>query len=440
MEAVLLFILGVVIFIVGLVLSVALHEAGHLTFAKLFGVRVNKYFVGFGKTLWSKTIRGTEYGVKPVLLGGFISMKGMFPPGSRGNVEEDEPRQQGALFSALVQDAPSKPGEDSRDAFWAAKPWKRIIIMFAGPFMNLVIAVIIAAVLVTGFGSVSTTVGVISPCVPALASATSATKCATGDPVSPASTSGLKTGDLIVSLNDVSYPSPSITQTLLQHSAGKAVTVIVKRDGKLKTLTVTPVAVERDALDSNGIPITDSSGKPVVEKLGAVGIGLGQKLVPQPITATFGAVGSEISGVFSVFGRLPAGIVGVWNSVFNGAARSPSSPVSVVGVGRAIGDIASTQDAPVKLKVYDILSLLGELNISLFVINLLPLLPLDGGHIVGAVWEAVRRFFAKAFRRRDPGPVDLAKLMPLTVVVVTVLIALSALLIVADLVNPVSIG
>jgi membrane-associated protease RseP (regulator of RpoE activity) len=440
MEAVLLFLLGVVIFIVGLVLSVALHEAGHLTFAKLFGVRVNKYFVGFGRTLWSKTIRGTEYGVKPVLLGGFISMKGMFPPGSKGNVEEDEPRAQNPLFTALVQDAPSLPGEDTEDSFWAAKPWKRIIIMFAGPFMNLVIGIIIAAVLVTSFGSISATVGAVSPCVPTLASATSATKCTDSDPVSPASTSGLKAGDLIVSLNGTSYPSPALTQSLLQHSAGKAVKLVVKRAGKLTKLTVTPVAVERDALDSSGIPITNASGEPVVEKLGAVGISLGQKLTPQPITATFGAVGTEVNGIFSVLGRFPTGIAGVWNAVFNGAARSPSSPVSVVGVGRAIGDIASTQDAPVKIKVYDILSLLGELNISLFVFNLIPLLPLDGGHIIGAVWEAIRRFFAKVLRRRDPGPVDLAKLMPLTVAVVTVLMAVSALLIVADLVNPVSVG
>src|ERR1700710_1561259 len=124
MEAVLLFILGVVVFLVVLVLSVALHEAGLLTFAKLFGVQVSKYFVGFGRTLWSKTIRGTEYGVKPVLLGGFISMKGMFPPGSKGNIEEQELRAQNPLFTALVQDAPSRPGDDSSDSFWAAKPWK----------------------------------------------------------------------------------------------------------------------------------------------------------------------------------------------------------------------------------------------------------------------------------------------------------------------------
>jgi membrane-associated protease RseP (regulator of RpoE activity) len=441
-DTVLLFILGVVVFIVGLVVSVALHELGHLTFAKLFGVRVSQYMVGFGRTLWSKTIRGTEYGVKPILLGGYISMAGMFPPGSAGSAEA---KPQGALFSALVQDARASSAEsigsdDHSGAFYMAKPWKRIIIMFAGPFMNLVIGVVIAAVLITGFGTPASTIGAVESCVPASPTATTASKCTDSDPVSPASTSGLKKGDLVVSLNGVSYPSPTITQSLLQHSAGKAVTLVVKRAGKLKTISVTPVTVSRDAIDSSGLPVTDSSGKPVVQKLGAVGVALGQKLVPQPITATFGAVGSEVNGIFTVLGRFPAGIVGVWNSVFGGAARSPNSPVSVVGVGRAIGDIASTSDAPVKLRIYDILSLLGELNISLFVFNLIPLLPLDGGHIIGAVWEATRRFFAKLFRRRDPGPVDLAKLMPLTVAVVTVLIAVSALLIVADLVNPVSVG
>ncbi|MEJ1230209.1 MAG: site-2 protease family protein [Galbitalea sp.] len=429
----LLFILGVVVFIVGLVISVALHELGHLTFAKIFGIKVSQYMIGFGRTLWSKTIRGTEYGIKPILLGGYISMAGMFPPGSKGAVEE----KQSGLVSVLVQDTEVVRGEEA-GAFYAAKPWKRIIVMFAGPFMNLVIGVVIAAVLITGFGTPAAMIGAVSACVPTSPTATN--KCTSADPVSPASISGLKKGDLVVSLNGVSYPTPAITQSLLQHSAGKAATLVVKRDGKLRTISVTPVKVSRDAIDSSGVPITDSSGKPVVQKLGAVGVALGQQLVPLPITATFGAVGSEVNGILTVLGRFPAGIVGVWNSVFDGAARSPSSPVSVVGVGRAIGDIASTSDAPVKLRIYDILSLLGELNISLFVFNLIPLLPLDGGHIVGAVWEAIRRFFAKLFHRRDPGPVDLAKLMPLTVAVVTVLVAISALLIVADLVNPVSVG
>jgi membrane-associated protease RseP (regulator of RpoE activity) len=435
MEAVLLFILGVVIFIVGLVISVALHEAGHLTFAKLFGVRVNQYMVGFGRTLWSKTIRGTQYGVKPILLGGYIQMAGMFPPGSAGNVEE---KPQSALFTALVQDAPARAGDENRGAFYAAKPWKRVIIMFAGPFMNLVIAVVIAGIVVTTLGVPTALVGSIAPCVPVSPKATTE-KCASDAPASPASTAGLRKGDLVVSVNGIGYPSSALLQTTFQHTAGKKDVLVVRRDGALKTIAITPTAVKRDALDSNGIPITNASGAPVVQSLGAVGIGIGDKLVPQPITATFGSVGSELSGVWGTLGRLPTGVAGVWNSVFNGAPRSPSSPVSVVGVGRAIGDVTSTQDAPITLKIYAILSLLGELNLSVFIFNLVPLLPLDGGHIVGAVWEAIRRRIAKLFRRRDPGPVDLAKLMPLTVAVVAVLIAVSALLIVADLVNPVAV-
>lgn len=440
MEAVLLFILGVVIFIVGLVISVALHEAGHLTFAKLFGVKVSQYMVGFGRTIWSKNIRGTEYGIKPILLGGYISMAGMFPPGSKA-LEEGGRRR--GMIGNLVQDARDQSAEtmqgvDPKTAFYAARPWKRIIIMFAGPFMNLVIAVIIAAITVTAFGTPTALVGSIAACVPTTPAAANADKCATDAPASPASKSGLRKGDLIVSINGLKYPSSAVVQTTFQHSAGKQDTLVVKRDGRLVTIRITPTAVSRDALDANGNPISTTSGTPVVE-LGAVGIGIGDQLVPQPITATYSSMAAQVTGVFSTLGSLPAGIANVWNSLFNGGTRSQTSPVSVVGVGRAIGDVASTPGVTVQLKVYTILSLLGELNLSLFIFNLLPLLPLDGGHIIGAVWEALKRGYAKVFRRREPRPVDLARLMPLTVAVVTVLIAVSLLLIVGDLVKPVSI-
>ena len=440
-ETVLLFILGVVIFIVGLVLSVALHELGHLTFAKLFGVKVSQYMVGFGRTLWSIKRGGTEYGIKPILLGGYISMAGMFPPNPNRPISD---KPQSALFSALVQDArevsANTIGADDTHAFYRAKPWKRVIIMLAGPFMNLVIGVVIAAILVTSVGAPTASIASVASCVPASASATTTTKCTSSDAASPALTAGLKAGDVVVSIGSVSSPSPQLFQSILQHSAGKSVDLVVKRAGKLVAITLTPVSVSRDALDSNGTPESDTSGKPIVEKLGAIGVGLGQTFVKQPITATFDTVGIEINGIFSVLGRFPAGLVGVWNAVFNGDPRSANSPVSVVGVGRAIGTIASAQDAPVTTRVYGILSLLGSLNISLFVFNLIPLLPLDGGHVIGAIWESLRRRFARLLRRRDPGPVDLARFLPLTIVVVGVLGVISALLIVADLVNPVAIG
>jgi membrane-associated protease RseP (regulator of RpoE activity) len=439
-ETVLLFIFGVVIFIVGLVLSVALHELGHFSFAKLFGVRVSQFMVGFGKTLWSTKRGETEYGIKAILAGGYISMSGMFPPAREGKSDKTVSR---SIFRTLVQDArdasaTTMEGTDVSRAFYMAKPWKRIIIMFAGPFMNLLIGIGIAAILVCGFGAPTSTVASVAPCVPLSASGTG--KCATGDPVSPAKTAGLEKGDIFVSLGGVAYPNTNQATAIIQKSAGKNLEATVRRDGKDVTLTLVPVAAKRAQLTAAGAPVTDSAGKPVYKELGAIGIAEGQTLVQQPATAVLPHVGDELGSTFSLLGTLPSSLGGVWNSVFTSAPRSASSPVSVVGVGRAIGEISSMSGVPIVAKSYDILSLLGSLNIALFVLNLLPLLPLDGGHILGAVWEAIRNGVARLFGRKARGPVDMAKLMPLTFAVVTVLIAVSALLIVADIVKPVSIG
>jgi membrane-associated protease RseP (regulator of RpoE activity) len=438
-ETVLLFIFGVVIFIIGLVLSVALHELGHLSFAKLFGVRVSQYMVGFGRTLWSVKRGETEYGIKAILAGGYISMAGMFAPAREGKSENTVSRN---IFRTLVQDArqasaTTMADTDESRAFYKASPWKRIIIMLAGPFMNLLIGIGIAAILVCGFGAPTATVGSIASCVPVAASGDGA--CAAGDPTSPAKVAGLKTGDVLVKVAGVDFPGVNKATQLFQQSADKSIPVTVKRGDKTISLSVTPTPVKRQELDSNGTVVTDASGKPHVATLGAIGIGVGQALVPQPATAILPSVGNQVGSTFELMGRLPSSLVGVWNSVFTSAPRSQNSPVSVVGVGRAIGEISSLSGVPILDKTYAILGLLGSLNIALFVLNLLPLLPLDGGHVVGALWEMIRGAFAKLFRRRNPGPVDMARAMPVTFVVVTVLIAVSALLIVADIVKPVSV-
>ncbi|KQO64705.1 M50 family metallopeptidase [Curtobacterium sp. Leaf261] len=437
-ESVLLFVLGVVVFIVGLLVSIGLHELGHLTFAKLFGVKVTQYSLGFGKAIWSFRRGDTEYGIRPILLGGYISMVGMLAPRPSG---KPSPITNTGFYSAMIQDARQASAEqiavegDER-AFYRLRPWKRMIVMAAGPVVNLVIGVLIFGVLLCGFGAYTTSIAATSACVlPTSAS----DECAAGDAVSPAKAAGLRQGDVVLAANgDTKLTSTSLT-TLFQESAGKRVDLTILRDGSERHIDVTPTLATRNVLKTDGTVAKNKDGSTKTEQVGVVGVSIGATLVRQSPATVLPAVWQQTEASASLIINLPQRLVAVWNAAFGAQERAADSPVSVVGVGRAIGTVASESGIPVVDKIYTILSLLGALNIGLFVLNMVPLLPLDGGHIAGAIWEAIKRNTARLFGRRDPGPIDLAKLMPLTFGVVILLGGMSLLLIYADIVRPVSV-
>ncbi|WP_219993224.1 M50 family metallopeptidase [Cryobacterium arcticum] len=457
MESVLLYILGVAVVVVGLALSIGLHEIGHLVPAKLFGVKVTQYMIGFGPTIWSRRKGETEYGVKALPLGGYISMIGMFPPAKDGGktrsnstgffqqlVQEGEPdKKQGAL-GTMVDEARQASadtigeGEDHR-AFYRLPVFKRIIIMLGGPFMNLLIAVVLFAILLMGFGTTqaSTTVGSVSACV--LPATSDRQTCGAGDEAAPGAAAGLEPGDRLVSIDGTAITSWEQSTAIIRESSGTPLQVIVDRDGTEQTLVITPKLTERYVTDDDGNVVTDASGTEQTTEVGFVGIGPAGELVPQPASAVLPTVGENISGVFHMILNLPQRLIDVANAAFGPGERDPNGPISVVGVGRVAGEIASIDTIPIASKTASLLGLLASLNIALFVFNLVPLMPLDGGHVAGALWEGIRRWFAKLFKRRDPGPVDTAKLMPLTFAVVIVLGGMSLLLIYADIVKPINL-
>ncbi|TYB57880.1 site-2 protease family protein [Nonomuraea sp. PA05] len=430
-----LYVVGIILFLLGLMFSIALHELGHLIPAKLFGVRVTQYMVGFGSTAWSRRKGETEYGIKWIPFGGYIRMIGMLPP--RPGDEPGKLRStatgpwQGLIESA--RDAAQeevRPGDESR-VFYRKKWWQKVIIMSGGPAMNFVLAFIFFTILLVGIG-LPTLAPIVSPdtntCVIPISE--QRTECRATDKPTPAVQAGMKPGDHIVSFNGKRIESwEHATQLIRSHGAGP-VQLGITRDGKPLTLGVTLIAQDRPNLEDP---------KKIDKNVGFLGVLPTEVMQQQSIGQVIGYMGELTGRVAASLVNLPEKMVGVWHAAFSGEERDPEGPVGVVGAGRMGGEILASEALTAENKIAIFVNLLAGFNLAIGMFNLIPLLPLDGGHIAGGLWEGLKRGYARIMRRPEPAHVDIAKVLPLTYAIAIVMMIMAGLLVYADLVNPLTL-
>jgi membrane-associated protease RseP (regulator of RpoE activity) len=428
-----LYALGVIAFALGLLLSIALHEIGHLVPAKKFGVRVTQYMVGFGPTLLSRRRGETEYGIKAIPMGGYIRMIGMVPPRKDGK-RSRWPRRMARLVEEFRATSRAEVDEsDENRQFYRLTPGKKMIIMLGGPTMNLLIFLILTlfVCLAIGVKVPTTTVASVSKCVvPATSTVTTCPAPNSPDYVKAPANGVLQAGDKITSINGTAIHKWSDSVNIIEASAGKALTVTVERAGKPVTLTLTPVQTTKYA-NADGTK---------TKQAGFIGIGTTEAYQSLGIADTGRVIWSQLGLSVRALQQFPAKIGSLFGTVFEGKPRDQQGAVGVVGLGRIGGQIADSTTIPLMDKIVNLISLLAGVNLLLFFFNLLPLLPLDGGHVAGAIVESVRRGFARLRNRPRQIFVDVAQLVPVMYVVASVLIVFSVLVMYADIVKPISIN
>ncbi len=429
-------LLGIVIFLLVIGISIGLHEFGHLIPAKRFGVKVTEYAVGFGPHVWKRQIGETRYAIRAIPLGGFIRMIGMYAPGRA------DKKRVGGPFADLIDHARDEsaaeiqPGDEHR-TFYALPVWKKLIIMIGGPFMNLVLAAVFFAIVFSGIGvaSATTKIGDIVPCVPTqtdLSGSGSVTGCL-DSPETPAALSDLQVGERLIKIDEVKISTWQDVGVALAKSKSSNVVVVVENlEGETRSIDLTLASLDIAMVDQNGIP----TGEVIQRKF--LGVSPDIVLEPIPLTMVPAEMWRMTTASISALLSFPEKIAELVVIMVNGEERDPNGPVSVVGVSRISGEIVASDLGNIE-KVQNLLGLAASLNLFLFIFNLVPLLPLDGGHAAGAIFEGIRRRFALLRKRPDPGPIDTARALPLTYVVAALLLSAGLVVIVADIFNPISL-
>lgn len=400
-------IVGIVLFALGIMVSIVLHEYGHMRVALWSGMKVRRFFVGFGPTLWSVRRGGIEYGLKAVPLGGFCDIAGM---------------------TAYDRLSP----EDEPKAMWRQAWWKRVAVLLAGPFMNIVLAIALFYTVALGWGLANRDVQPIpTDRVAAVVGDTCAGADDCGIGAGPAGEAGILPGDRITAVDGIPVVSWADLSEVVSARPGETVPVELERDGEEVTTTTrltssTVDGQERGALgvrlSEDGIPqeILDDPAYQTVNTYDAL------SAVPATFVFTGEMVEATLEGLISFPAKIPA----VAASIFGGE-RAEDSPVSVVGASY-IGGQAVEQGLWSLFLLF-----LAGLNLFLGAFNLVPLTPFDGGHIAVVFYEKIRDAVRRLRGLAPGGPADYEKLAPLTMAVFVLLIGVSAIVITADFVNPI---
>lgn len=408
-------VLGILVVLIGLILSVGLHELGHMIPAKRFGALVPEYAIGFGPKLFSVKKGTTHYVLRAFPLGGYVRILGMFAPGSPSRKKWR--RSGGFTLAEQARRASAEEiprGEEAR-AFYRLSWWRKAIVMACGPMVNLLLAFVFLAVAAFGIGSPVATLE--------LSEVRATVHTSSGELAGPAATAGVEPGDRIVAVGGRPISRWSELGPALTEAGPGPIELTVERADALVTVPVTPLVGEDERPVIGVVSAKEYRAATPSEFIGAY---------MQMLTRTGHALIS-----------LPSALWNVAHSLVAGTQRDQDGLVSIVGVGRIAGEVSADSSGAnpdlLRNTWAVLLSILASVNIALGLFNLIPLPPLDGGHVAGALFEGVRSGAARLARKPQPGPVDTARLMPVSYTVGALLIAMTLLLVLADIIRPIAL-
>ena len=378
-------LLGILAFVVALLFSVTVHEFGHYITARKYGMWVSEFFVGFGKRIWSVQRGETEFGVKAIPAGGYCKIEGMSP--------NDEMPQ----------------GQEER-AFYKASSGKKLIVLGAGSFLHFVLGFVLLFTLFAGIGT-NQVLPVINEVVPN----------------SAAQAAGIQAGDEVVSINGKRVTEWYKDVEVIRQSQGKELRLVLDRNGEQISVTASARLTDIDGTKRYVLGIVNEVG---LERSGVL------VSIKNSATVTKGFLVESVKSL----GKLPEKIPALWGATVRGEERDANGLVGVVGVARVSGEAVGSDKLTPMERLATFVLIVASLNIFVGVFNLLPILPLDGGHMAVAIADSIRAFFARLRGRPRPAPIDVTVLTPITMVVFVVLATLTLLLLVADVINPVTLN